>query len=400
MQRKTLTGTRIRDLRIETKIKQSELAQKVGISPAYLNLIEHNKRRIGGKLLVSIARALGVDAASLSEAAEEQTVQKLRDAAFSSGQTIEAKDMAKVDDLARRFPVWCDLMIVQNRQIEHLTKLASELGDRLAHDPFLSETLHDSISTVTAIRSTASILAEPESIDSAMQKRFTENLTQDAERLSESLDGLIKYFDGTLAARSELEPDTNLNTTPETTPAILMSGPAFQASFPDEDFLEEVEKSSCDPFVLSQKFNLSFSAVLCKIAALGKTDVLPETGLIICDGAGTIRFQRPIDGFSIPKLGGACALWPLFQTLLRPQVPVRTVVEMPGLRDVRFLTFAVAEIAPRQDFDAPLKVEATMLILPESHSNLMQHRASKIGISCRICPRVECAARSARSILS
>ncbi|MGB5871554.1 MAG: helix-turn-helix transcriptional regulator, partial [Albidovulum sp.] len=47
MARLALTGTRIRDRRLLLGQKQADLARKVGISPAYLNLIEHNRRRVG-----------------------------------------------------------------------------------------------------------------------------------------------------------------------------------------------------------------------------------------------------------------------------------------------------------------------------------------------------------------
>ena len=62
--RNTLTGTRIRDRRVMAGTKQSALAREIGISASYLNLIEHNRRRIGGKLLLDIAGALGVEPAA------------------------------------------------------------------------------------------------------------------------------------------------------------------------------------------------------------------------------------------------------------------------------------------------------------------------------------------------
>lgn len=65
-----LTGTRIRERRIMQGMRQAELAQKAGISASYLNLIEHNRRRIGGKLLLSLAEVLGVEPSILSEGAE------------------------------------------------------------------------------------------------------------------------------------------------------------------------------------------------------------------------------------------------------------------------------------------------------------------------------------------
>ena len=75
------TGNRIRERRIDRNIRQSELARMAGISASYLNLIEHNKRRIGGKLLVSIARALDVEPSSLTEGAEASLVGALGAAA-------------------------------------------------------------------------------------------------------------------------------------------------------------------------------------------------------------------------------------------------------------------------------------------------------------------------------
>ncbi|WP_304951541.1 helix-turn-helix domain-containing protein, partial [Sulfitobacter sp.] len=50
--REGLTGSRIRERRVMAGLKQAELAQQSGISASYLNLIEHNRRRIGGKLLL------------------------------------------------------------------------------------------------------------------------------------------------------------------------------------------------------------------------------------------------------------------------------------------------------------------------------------------------------------
>ena len=60
-------GARIREKRVQLRIRQSQLAKMVGVSPSYLNLIEHNRRRIGGKLLTDLAEALAIDVDLLSE---------------------------------------------------------------------------------------------------------------------------------------------------------------------------------------------------------------------------------------------------------------------------------------------------------------------------------------------
>ena len=72
-----LTGSRIRERRMHLGMRQSVLARTVGVSAAYLNLIEHNRRRIAGKLLIDIGRELGVDPALLSGGAESALIEAL-----------------------------------------------------------------------------------------------------------------------------------------------------------------------------------------------------------------------------------------------------------------------------------------------------------------------------------
>ena len=57
---RTLTGMKIRTLRKEAGLTQGALARRAGISAAYLNLIEHDRRPVAGELLDRIARGIGV----------------------------------------------------------------------------------------------------------------------------------------------------------------------------------------------------------------------------------------------------------------------------------------------------------------------------------------------------
>ena len=56
--KRNILGPRIRERRREIGITQADLARQVEISASYLNLIEHNKRDIGGTLLRKLANAL------------------------------------------------------------------------------------------------------------------------------------------------------------------------------------------------------------------------------------------------------------------------------------------------------------------------------------------------------
>ena len=98
MSRDTLTGSRIRERRAMAGMRQADLARQVGISASYLNLIEHNRRRIGGKLLVDIATELGVEPSLLSEGAEAALISTLREAAADASNVQPELD--RIDEFA------------------------------------------------------------------------------------------------------------------------------------------------------------------------------------------------------------------------------------------------------------------------------------------------------------
>ncbi|MBP0575528.1 helix-turn-helix transcriptional regulator, partial [Mycobacterium tuberculosis] len=57
-----LIGSRIKRLRRQRNISQTDLATALAISPSYLNLIEHNRRRTTVGLLLKAANFFGVEA--------------------------------------------------------------------------------------------------------------------------------------------------------------------------------------------------------------------------------------------------------------------------------------------------------------------------------------------------
>ena len=124
-----LTGSRIRERRQLNGMRQADLARAVGVSPSYLNLIEHNRRRIGGKLLIGIAAALGVEASLLAEGAEAALIARLRAAADEAGEA--GAELQQVEEFAGRFPGWAGLVAAQRRRIAGLERCGG--SDRPPH---------------------------------------------------------------------------------------------------------------------------------------------------------------------------------------------------------------------------------------------------------------------------
>ena len=66
MASKSMLGSRIRRLRRDKGLTQVQLAEQLGISPSYLNLIEHNQRPVTVPLLLKLSEALEADLASFT----------------------------------------------------------------------------------------------------------------------------------------------------------------------------------------------------------------------------------------------------------------------------------------------------------------------------------------------
>src|SRR5580704_19688996 len=54
-------GPKVRSLRRREGLNQVQLAERLGISPSYLNLIESNRRPLPAPLLIKLAQLFGVD---------------------------------------------------------------------------------------------------------------------------------------------------------------------------------------------------------------------------------------------------------------------------------------------------------------------------------------------------
>ncbi|UWP99346.1 helix-turn-helix domain-containing protein [Aliiroseovarius crassostreae] len=437
MPQSRLTGSRIRERRLYLGQKQAALAREVGISAAYLNLIEHNRRRIGGKLLNNLARALAVDPVQLTEGAEDALVGRLKDAAVRLPQA--AAELDKVEDLAGRFPGWTALISAQHRRIEALEHTAEALTDRLTHDPQLAASLHEVISTVTAIRSTASILSDNVDIDPEWQSRFLRNMREESRRLSASAQGLVDYLDaGADQETTPLVPQEEMTAFFAAHQWVFASLEGEQADLgpqiatlietsehlqsdearlltrswleryvedaqlvPMAQFTEQWERSAGDISALAAHFAQPIDRILRRVAALPEAKGgAQSSGLLICDGAGAIIFRKPVSGFALPRFGAGCPLWPLYHALSRPGEPVSALLDMGGRNARRFRCLAISQPVGVPQFDVPPRNEVTMLILPEDDVAPPAENPILAGSSCRVCAREGCASRREPSILS
>jgi predicted transcriptional regulator/transcriptional regulator with XRE-family HTH domain len=428
--RAQLTGNRIRERRLVLGLKQADLAAGVGISASYLNLIEHNRRRIGGKLLVAIARALEVEPAQLSEGADATLYDALQSAALALPTAFgAAPETERIDELAGRFPGWAGFIAAQHKRNAALEAQVEGLRDRISHDPVLADAMHEVLSTVAAIRSTAEILVRDADLDPVWRARFHRNLHEEAERLSTRATALLRHLevkddDGPRVTSTPIEtveamfeaaghhfPEIEARGT-EAIPAVLgraagMTDPAARAlgerwlgayaadaaRLPLAVLQPAAEAAGHDPAALLALGQGDVALVLRRLATLPRQPALgeggPAFGLAICDGSGALIFRRRLTAFSMPRFGAGCPLWPLYRALGRPGQPEAALIEMP--QGALFRAWAVSQpIGPVGFGEAPV-MQAVMLVTPAEAG--AAGPTISAGPGCHLCARWECPAR-------
>ena len=312
-----------------------------------------------------------------------------------------------------------------------LERTVETLSDRLTHDPHLAASMHEVLSTAAAIRSTAAILADTQEIEPEWQDRFHRNLHQDAERLADSSKSLVAYLDDSDSAEDrrgvpledveaffganghhfpEIEDggdsgdidlgELDSNVAKKLTREFLDVYTADAKAMPLKDVKAALGSGGFDPLQLSARFSVDVATVLRRLAALPEGYLGRPTGLVVCDASGSILFSKPVPGFAMPRFGEACPLWPVFQALNRPLVPIRKRVVQLGRTAAVFDCYAYAWPQTVSSYDEGPVYRSVMLVRSVEDVAQDDDAVSRVGPSCRVCPNSDCGSRREPSILS
>ena len=440
----SLIGPRIRERRRAQKLTQAALARDVGISPSYLNLIEHNRRGIGGSTLHAIARRLGADPREFSEGADAGLVQGLTEAA--AGSVTGGEELAdlkvevdRVGELIGRFPGWAGLLAHLHHRTAAQGESLSMLSDRLNHDPYLADAMHLILSNITAIQSTAGILALHSELPEDRRARFTANIHSESERLTKTAKELVAYLDnpeaqprhvGDAASPAQaiwaaighdaavLEAANDEAAAEETITGLIEGAslsPPEQAearrtlsrhtqlvkNLPLASFTEEAAAVSYDPLALARRTGRPVAEILLRLSHLPASDKIPDFGMIESDASGGVLMRKDHRAMTLPKTSGACPLWPLYRAFSQPGQPIRALLDTPTGKTL--IAYAVSfHDGEATQFGIPPTLRSIMIFTDHSLAMPSQRTAAPtllVGPHCSVCPRKTCTSRRMPYIL-
>ena len=428
---RSLLGTRIRENRRSKGVSQAALAKQAGISASYLNLIEHNRRGIGGKTLLALARVLEVDPRSLNEGADQALVGRVEQAA-ALAPTITC-ETDKTEEFIARFHGFARLIGRQFDRAKVQDETLQAMSDQMNSDPFFSEAMHLMLSNITTIKSTAEILSDEEGLSDKLKQRFLSNLLSETERLAQTATDILQHFepsaqkDGIISDTAPAEAIMENNDyfikqlegnfispidyvarqniaksdEKETLDALVRYSSIIQ-KLPIDTFLSFAKECHYDPIKISRKMNVPLNVVMCRFAHLPKHDDIPRFGILECDGSGAVIFRKQLPTLSLPRYGSACPLWPIYRSLSQPLQPIKAFINTPT--GERFLTYSLAQYADQNAIGLPARTTAIMIFTPDYEmfmpkSEIALQPNLAVGLQCSVCPRDNCAARRAKYLL-
>jgi predicted transcriptional regulator len=184
----------------------------------------------------------------------------------------------------------------------------------------------------------------------------------------------------------------------------LASYAAAAMLMPYSAFAKAAETRRYDVEALGRQFGASFEQTAHRLTTLQKPGQERVPFFFIrVDEAGNVSKRLDSAGFPFARHGGGCPLWNVHHAFRTPREIVTQWLELPD--GERFFSIARTVTAGGGGFGRPRVDRAVALGCAAEHAGKLIYTqgrpveaATPIGVTCRLCQRAECTARSAPPI--
>jgi predicted transcriptional regulator/transcriptional regulator with XRE-family HTH domain len=441
-------GTKLRALRRREDLTQRELAERLGISASYLNLIEHNNRPLTAPLLIKLAQLFQLDVTSFAADDDRRLVEDLLevfgDPVFDDPDftTRDLREFATIHPEMARAVVKLYGTWLRSRGTElpdaggsdgpgiAAGRLPSEevsdlIQDRMNYFPALEEAaerlwrdarfdandlfaglvgwLEDHHSIQVEVRPVGSMHGSVRRYDPRRRRLLLSRVLpprsmnfQLAHQLA--LLGCGDVLDKLCSSSILDSPGSH-----ELGRVALANYFAGAVLMPYQEFKDQAEAVRWDVELLGHHFRTSFEQVCHRMTTLRRpgNEGLPWH-LVRVDIAGNISKHFSATGIRFPRFGAGCPLWNVYRAF---QHPDRIRVQLSQMPDGgRFFCLARTIRRGHGGFKAAHTVHAIGLGVALEHADQLVYsdgvdlekaaRVVPIGVTCRLCPRELCEQRA------
>jgi predicted transcriptional regulator/transcriptional regulator with XRE-family HTH domain len=447
--RRLYVGPSLRRLRRDRGLTQADMAGDLDVSPSYIALLERNHRPLSAEMLVRLAQTYKIDVSALAGGGASDEMARLqaalKDPIFADIDlpTLETADIATnfpgvVEALLRLYTAYQEDQLALADRGAEAAPGADEGAD--ASDPvaesrrFLAARRNSFPPLDDAAERLAASVAGHDSLTGYFKARHDLRVRRVPPRvmvgstrrldwhrreilLDDELDGASQNFQLALqlaylemgeAVDAVLADGAFASENGERLTRRALAGYAAAALLmPYAAFARAVEARRYDVEALARQFGASFEQTAHRLTTLQKPGQERVPFFFIrVDEAGNVSKRLDGAGFPFARHGGGCPLWSVHQAFRAPRQIVTQWLELPDGQ--RFFSIARTVTAGGGGFGRP-RVEraialgcaaehADRLIYTQDNPALSPDAATPIGVTCRLCQRTECAARSAPPI--
>ena len=446
MNRKNLNyGAVIRARRQKKNLKSKELAKKLGISPAFLSLIETNERKPNGDLLLLIQEELGLTNEDLIKKIDPGLENDTKDVFNIS--LLEDLDIRphEADELVKINPKIAKALVRlandhNNREHEVGEDLEKKIIDKPTWFPgeIVSEFIQKNENYFPKLEEFANQVFEKIKINNRTrylslcdylekkyklvikemlpkEKPFTkiyfpeknelhlsDYLSLETKKLYAAnqiaqlgADGIINEYLDDFSFPSEVSRKV-------TKVALLnYTGAAIMMDY--KEFYQECMKCRYDLEVLASSFTASFEQTAHRVTSLNNPDMkgIP-LHMIRVDRCGNVSKRFSLSGIELPRASGACPLWNVFTAFSNPN-NIHTAISKMTDGSTYFCIAKTVDkgIAKYGESRSLLSIglgcnikHAKQMVYSDGINLDDKRREVLIGVSCRRCDRLDCSQRA------
>ncbi len=444
--KKTFVGPQLRQLRRASKQTQAEMAKALGVSPAYVNLLENNQRSLSVQMLMALSDKYAIDWRELVQDPSSNALAELR-STLQDPIFTETPDLQELRAAVDHAPGLVDNFLQIYRM--HRTTLDKMLrqGQERMPDDFLATTpetiIHDFFRDhknhfPELERAAETLRAEQpcaqDDVYAMLKTRLEERHgvgveIKSVEDMSEALrifdrGAATVYLSQALDYRNRtfqlahvvclLEADGILKDLVSdsgiTSPTGLARCQVELANYfagavvmPYADVLATAQATKYDVDRIAAAFSVSFEQVCHRLTTLQRKNAtgVPFFFLRI-DKAGNVTKRFNSTTFTLAEFGGACPVWNIHTAFRTPGVILPQFVELP--EGERFFTISRTTDRPvfsRESQDRRLAVAlgcefrfVEEIGYARSFNLDSEDMFGQIGINCHLCPRQACSQRA------
>ena len=443
---KLFIGRKVRDLRESSKATQAAFAERIGISTSYLNQIENNQRPVSASVLLSLAENFKIDIGSMSGSDGDRLLSALSEALADPVFDAYSPSLQELKLVTQNAPGFAHALIASHQAYRRNSEQLASFDDHMVRtntlsDPTPYEEVRDFFHFVDnyipdldlAAERLATSLGIPDrdaglALSNHLESRHSVRILR-----AEPGEDVLRRYDGAsrvlflnpyspvstrtfqmafqiavLELDAEIEAiiqRANLRTqeSAEICKIGLRNYFAGALMLPYQHFLAGAKELRHDLELMAARFGASLEQIAHRLSTLQRPGLkgIPVFFARI-DRAGNITKRHSAAKLQFARFGAACPLWNAHQAFETPGRVIRQLAETPD--GVRYLSVATEIAKGSGGFNAPHRRYAIALGCEVTYAadfvyadglDLTSRTAfDPIGISCRICERVNCFQRA------